>query len=125
MTDHYDFRKELARELIARHTSRMSRKGRRSTTDVENRLTERHFPSLIPAQEGAKNPRPCRKCVVCNKERGMENQVCQGNERRRATGVQTVASPYVWMTEHFRGYHTLKNYKLYGGDDSESDDSDQ
>ncbi|XP_064598403.1 piggyBac transposable element-derived protein 4-like [Liolophura sinensis] len=70
---HYDFRKDLVRELIARHSSRISRKGRRSVGDVERRLTERHFPSLIPAQEGAKNQRPCRKCVVCNRNNGKRH----------------------------------------------------
>ena len=39
--------------------------GREPDQDRYRRLNERHFPSHIPAKEGAKRTRPSRACVVC------------------------------------------------------------
>ncbi|XP_052258108.1 piggyBac transposable element-derived protein 4-like [Dreissena polymorpha] len=62
---HYKFRLELAKQMMASHEMVKVPRGRPSIhRDQEKRLTESHFPCLIPAKEGAKVKNPTRKCVL-------------------------------------------------------------
>lgn len=120
---HYDFRKELARDLISRYVSRMNRKGRRPTGAPENRLTQRHFPALIPAQENAKNKHPCRKCVVCNTNSGKRHAPGQSRKRIESRYWCPDCEKPLCVSECFKRYHTLKHYKLNADDDTDSSDN--
>lgn len=121
---HFDFRKSLAREMIGKHTSRLSRKGRRPSGVPESRLTERHFPSLIPAQEGAKNQRPCRKCVVCNTNSGKRHTGGASRKRKETRYWCPDCGKALCVEDCFRRYHTLKNYRVNGSDSDVSSESD-
>lgn len=59
------FQLEIVRQLLARfHTpNSLQKKGRPSAGLTPLRLTERHFPSLVPPTEKRKNA--MRKCIVC------------------------------------------------------------
>jgi hypothetical protein len=117
----FDFRKELARELIIASERRISKKGRRSVGVPEQRLVGRHFPAAIPAQAGAKNQHPCRKCIVCSEKTGKRNAA--GNPKRKETRYwcPTCAKP-LCVDICFERFHTLKHYRLQ--EDSSSSDSD-
>ena len=69
------FQLEVIRQLLAKfHTpSTTQKKGKPSNGMTPLRLTERHFPSLVPPTEKRKNA--MRKCIVCtNTKVGVKNR---------------------------------------------------
>lgn len=120
----YDFRKEVARDLISAHAAIQCRKGRRIVGAPERRLIERHFPSAIPSQEGAKKKNPSRKCVVCNTNTGKRNAAGQPRKRKETRYWCADCCAALCIDDCFKRYHTLKNYKLHEDSDSSSDSRD-
>jgi hypothetical protein len=68
---HFQFRCEFVRYLLDSEVQRNPRGRKRSLVDNNKRLTEKHFPELIPAQPDAKVRNLTRKCVVCNTNVGI------------------------------------------------------
>ena len=67
--DHEEFRQCIIKMLLREGLEGCSIKlpARISRRDVSvSRLTERHFPSFIPCQRGAKRSKPTRPCFLCS-----------------------------------------------------------
>ena len=104
---HLQFRIKLIERLLECHhqPGQMRRRGRPSKDESNPvRLTARHFPKFIPANEGKEAP--TRRCKVCCSCVGAD-----GKKTRRETryfcedcGVALCAAPC------FGVYHTKKNY---------------
>lgn len=108
----YKFRRELARQMIAAHEMQRVPRGRPSLhRDQERRLTERHFPDLIPAKEGAKIQNPTRKCVVCNENSGKRHTPGESRKRRETRYWCSQCEKALCVVPCFERYHTLVNYK--------------
>lgn len=120
---HYKFRKELARFLISSHRPLKRPRGRPSDRrDHELRLTERHFPDVIPAKDGAKVRNPTRACVVCNKNSGKRYTPGQSRKRTETRYWCNDCKKPLCIVPCFRRYHTLLHYKP--GDSQSDSDSD-
>jgi hypothetical protein len=115
-----NFRKELARTLIQCHVNPKPQRGRRTSQDLPARLTERHFPSHIPAKPGAKCTRPRRKCIVCNSNRGKRRQPGESIPRTETSYWCKDCQKPLCVVCCFERYHTLIHYKINNGE-SESD----
>ena len=104
---HLQFRIKLIERLLECHhqPGQMRRRGRPSKDESNPvRLTARHFPKFIPANDGKEAP--TRRCKVCCSCVGAD-----GKKTRRETryfcedcGVALCAAPC------FGVYHTKKNY---------------
>ena len=72
------------------------------------RLRGRHFPSLLRPTEGARDPRPTKKCRVC---------YARGKRTNKGGPLKTVyvcydcpSVPGLHRTECFQAYHTLIDF---------------
>lgn len=114
---HYKFRLELAKLLMASHEMAKVPLGRPSIhRDQEKRLTERHFPCLIPAKEGAKVQNPTRKCVVCNENSGKRHTPGETRKRRETRYWCKDCEKPLCVVPCFERYNTLVNYQLNDSD---------
>jgi len=109
----YKFRRELVRELVQGFEAPRVPRGRPSIhRDGERRLTERHFPDLIPAQENAKVQNPTRKCVVCNTNTGKRHAPGESRKRKETRYWCKDCGKALCVTPCFQRYHTLLHYQL-------------
>lgn len=100
------FQLSVVHQLLERyHTPKMKPKGGRPSTSVDTplRLTQRHFPGLVPAT--IKKQNPTRQCYVCN------NTTDKDRKKRRETRYMCVECN-VALCVHpcFGNYHTKKNF---------------
>ena len=116
-----DFRRELSRSLIESHTYAKPQRGRRPLVDVPARLTQRHFPSHIPAKPGMKCNRPRRKCVVCNVNSGKRRRQGERSLRTETSFWCRVCEKALCVVDCFERYHTQLHYKQNGRDTDSSD----
>lgn len=120
---HFNFRKELVRDLVAEHQRPSNLKGRRYSGNPQTRLVDRHFPSEIPAQVGAKRKNPCRKCAVCNTSTGKRHQKGEATKVKSTRyWCEDCATP-LCVTPCFKRFHTLKHYQLQRGSTADGDSS--
>jgi hypothetical protein len=108
---HYTFRKELARTLTTAFSQELNPKGRRHVGNPQVRLAEKHFPSEIPAQPGAKRQNPCRKCVACKPVTGKRHEAGAMPKSKSTRYWCADCGVALCVTPCFKNYHTLKNYK--------------
>ena len=100
-----DFRSELIRQLIERYSQPRPIGGGPITSDNPVRLTERHFPSLVPATATQKSPR--RDCIVCSRTSRRER-------KRKKTGYQCdICDVGLCVIGCFGDYHTLKHVRVF------------
>ena len=98
------FKQNLTKQLVEEyHTPRTSLPGRQPSVDYPARLTERHFPHLVP-QTGAQGSRTQRKCHVC---RHTARKPSQRKDTRYMCLECDVA---LCIDPCFKDYHTLKRY---------------
>jgi len=99
-----DFRKKLIENIVTRHHSGQRHMGGRPATsgDAPSRLTQRHFPALIPPAATMQNPlRECRVHGASKKD---------GKHVRKQTRYMWVLAVAVWhscVVPCFQRYHTL------------------
>lgn len=100
------YRLQVIDETIKKyHTPMMSSKvGRPSSVPHPLRLTERHFPDVVPPTEKKSNP--TRQCVVCSRKRDASGKRLR-KESRYCCLVCDVA---LCVTPCFRIYHTKNNF---------------
>lgn len=65
------FNIELAEKIISKYGEPMTHQIRRSKTDNPSRLTERHFPAIIPPTTNKE--KPTKRCVLCS-QRGVRKE---------------------------------------------------
>ena len=117
-TTHLQFLLSLLDEMVQHYHSGLSGRGRYTAVDPPTRLTERHFPSLIP--QTGKKKKPTRICRVCNAKVARELKV-RGQQRiRKGAGKRhhtsesryecTQCNVVLCVAPCFRIYHTLKEY---------------
>ena len=107
--DHYEFRMSVCKSLIAEapnapHPSASA--GRKLSVEKPGRLTERHFPDLIPPVPGAKRQRPCRDCKACNPSKRNRH----GFKRKQTSFWCPECEVPLCVPECFRVYHTVLHY---------------
>lgn len=94
-----DFHLRLTRQIIEKYrTVEFQNKRGRHSTDYPLRLTERHFPSFVPATEKKKNA--TRKCVVCSKTDKKQKK------RRETRYMCEICDVGLCVTPCFQEYHT-------------------
>ena len=103
---HYEFRQELARQLLDEAGCNEIPE---QVTDT-NRLKGRHFPEKIPQAAGARRVYS-RECMVC-KITKTEEKSGRGSKRSKWTSFQcdTCKKP-MCVPLCFKIYHTVPNYK--------------
>lgn len=96
------FRIQLIRGLIERYAQPKSALGRPVIGENPLRLTERHFPSLVPPTAAKRNAQ--RYCIVCS-------QTCKREKKRTDTRSQcAVCDVGLCVVDCFEAYHTLKHF---------------
>ncbi|XP_060553598.1 piggyBac transposable element-derived protein 4-like [Ruditapes philippinarum] len=108
--DHYRFRRALCESLLLEAPNAPKPSifaGRRSTGEKPLRLTERHFPELIPAKPGTKKAQPSRDCSACNPPKKQR----QGYKRKQTRFWCSECEKVLCVPNCFRVYHTLVHYK--------------
>lgn len=115
---HKAFLCQLVEEMIERYHCGVPGQGRHAVLDPPTRLTERHFPTPIPATP--KKARPCRTCHVCNAKVSKVLKAQGLTRNREGAGKRGGAreSRYmcvgcgVTLCVHpcFKLYHTQKDY---------------
>ena len=111
------FRQELVNNIITKHHTgvRQFTGGCPSGSgDAPTRLTDRHFPSLIPPT--ASSEAPLRECRVCGASKR------DGKRIRKQTRYMcaTCGAVALCLVPCFKRYHTLTHY-AYNFDDDSSD----
>jgi len=97
-----NFRIQLIRGLIERYAQPKRALGRPVSGDNPLRLTERHFPSLVPPTAANKNVQ--RYCIVCS-------QTPKGAKKRTDTRNQcAICDVALCVVGCFEVYHTLKHF---------------
>ncbi|KAJ8893099.1 hypothetical protein PR048_005682 [Dryococelus australis] len=93
------FKEKLVEELLESYFKEDVVK-RRSTTpgDLPSRLSGRHFPEKL-APSAAKRAKFAKRCVVCLEKK-----------QRRESTWKCDSCNVALCIEHFKSYHTLKNY---------------
>jgi hypothetical protein len=136
------YRRDFVKNLVAsvqQTPAEASVPGRRSRpgTEVERRLTARHFPSKVIPKPGVKRERPLRKCVVCNpaeKELRIANHLPSvtrpGRESRyecSKCGVGLCVEPcfmlYHRYSHYILAYKRMQKNELTDDDDDDDDDA--
>ena len=107
----YKFREALVLHLTSQHQSKATHKGRKIVGNPSSRLLQRHFPSSIPPQEGAKKLNPTRACVVCNTPKGKRAEPGESRKRKETRYWCADCSVPLCIDPCFRRYHTLKHFK--------------
>lgn len=98
-----EFHLELVRQMLEKYLEpRTKKKGGRPSGDNPMRLTQRHFPALIPATE--KKAGPCRPCVVCKYTERRERKRRESRYMCAECDVALCAAPC------FAEFHQLKSY---------------
>ncbi len=103
----YDFRMAIVQALLgeAEDVVFPSHRGRKSKVAPPRRLTERHFPALIPHAAGKKK-RPLRDCVACNGPKKDRVGFSRGQSSYECRECQVT----LCMPDCFREYHTKQDY---------------
>lgn len=114
---HDEYRDRIVKFLIAEGMKAyniplppvMSRKivNRHEADHLEKRLSERHFPTNIPAAEGRKRKRPSRPCFVCNVLPEVEIRL---PVKRTSFWCSDCGKP-ICISPCFELYHTVKDFK--------------
>ena len=103
----YDFRMEIVLALLgeADDVPFPTHRGRKSLVAPARRLTERHFPSAIPAVATAKR-KPRRDCVACNASKSDRQGFVRGQSSFECLECQVT----LCVPDCFREYHTKQDY---------------
>ena len=113
------FRSDLVEGIVtAQHTGQRQYGGRPSGSgDTPARLTERHYPSLIPPTATKQDPK--RQCRVCGASKKDGHRL----RKRSRFMCAPCGSVALCVVPCFRRYHTVVNYE-HVAECSESSDDD-
>lgn len=105
----YDFRLSLVHSFLseAENAPTPAKRGRKSTGDIPRRLTERHFPSFIPAAPGSSRKHGLRDCSACNVPANRR----LGFKRKQSSFQCVECNRTLCVPDCFNAYHTLQNYR--------------
>ena len=104
---HLDFRTKLLNriwEMYLTDETRPKGQGRPPKPSTLERLTERHFPSEVPAK--GDNLRPNRKCKVCCSQKSRTGERCQKRTRYECEKCDVG----LCVAPCFELFHTLEKY---------------
>ena len=105
---HLAFRQTIIKALFAEATDYTLPGKRGHRSEPMARLAERHFPSYIPAKEGAKRQRPLRNCVACN----LPSRSQRDDHKRKQTSFMCMdCDVALCVPQCFTIYHSVQNYK--------------